>query len=90
MKATGSPLISAIMLISSSAVAQSFDPPLSNPFGTNTESYLFKPQFIDIDADGDLDYFHSSPYGGGFLFQENMSHRKSLRDQSDYRHSSEC
>lgn len=43
--------------LSNAAQAQSFAPPLTNPFGLSACTYLAAPTFVDIDNDGDLDLF---------------------------------
>lgn len=61
----------ASVLVSSNVVAQSFAPADTNAFGMqNTGNYLHKPDFADIDNDGDLDLF-TNGYYGTILFQEN-------------------
>jgi hypothetical protein len=63
----------AIMLVSANASAQSFADPVTGAFGMtgDLESYLSKPEFVDIDDDGDLDYFNFDGEAG-FVFQENI------------------
>jgi hypothetical protein len=56
--------------------AQSFAPPLLNPFGLEPDSvYITAPAFADIDNDGDFDLFAGSYgdsyYGSVFNFYEN-------------------
>jgi len=43
--------------LSHNASAQSFAPPLTNPFGLSAVNYIALPAFVDIDGDGDLDLF---------------------------------
>lgn len=51
--------------------AQSFAPPLTNPFWLTTDSIsLASPKFADIDNDGDYDLFEGK-YGGFIQFFEN-------------------
>lgn len=63
----------AAFLVSTNANAQSFIGPEENPFGIKTiETYFVKPEFADIDADGDLDYFMSNPEANKIYYQENI------------------
>ncbi|NOQ74655.1 MAG: T9SS type A sorting domain-containing protein [Crocinitomix sp.] len=62
----------AVMLLSVNASAQSFADPVEGAFGLAGVSYLTKPEFVDIDGDGDLDFFQTNYDAEGFLFQENI------------------
>lgn len=64
----------AVMLLSANASAQSFADPVIGAFGMETsgESYFNKPEFVDIDGDGDLDFFQINTDSGLILFQENI------------------
>lgn len=61
----------AVMLISANVNAQSFDPPVTNAFEMDGYSYLNKPEFVDIDGDGDLDFFQVNSDDETIDFQEN-------------------
>ncbi|MFT5821257.1 MAG: hypothetical protein ACI8ZM_002509 [Crocinitomix sp.] len=62
----------AVMLVSANVSAQSFADPVEGAFGLAGLSYLTKPEFVDIDGDGDLDFFQTNYDADGFLFQENI------------------
>lgn len=47
----------AVLLCCSTAGAQSFMPPVVNPYGITTDTSFSSPAFADIDSDGDYDLF---------------------------------
>jgi len=47
----------AVLLCCSTAGAQSFMPPVVNPYGITTDTSFTSPAFADIDSDGDYDLF---------------------------------
>ena len=60
----------AFTFLSGSSFGQSFGSEQINPFGIqNSGTFLHRPSFVDIDSDGDLDYFNNSD--SLILFQEN-------------------
>jgi len=62
----------AVMLISANASAQSFAPPISGAFSMTGGGYFVKPELVDIDNDGDLDFFQYDTDSESLLFQENI------------------
>jgi hypothetical protein len=59
----------AIFLCFTAVKAQTFNPPVSNPFGiAGLDSVMF-PSFVDIDNDGDQDMFVLELYGNNKYYQ---------------------
>lgn len=61
---------------SSAAQAQSFDPPVSDPFGLSGIPFISQPDFADLDGDGDQDLLVGS-YDGNFVYYENTGDAQS-------------
>ncbi|MDO9105476.1 MAG: FG-GAP-like repeat-containing protein, partial [Methylovulum sp.] len=56
-----------------SASNPAFAAPVSNPFGLSNNSGQNKPDFVDIDHDGDMDVFIGNQFGETFFFRNTGS-----------------
>ncbi len=55
-----------------------FAAPVSSPFGISaTTGYFFKPEFADLDGDGDMDLMLGEPVTGNLLYLQNTGSKTS-------------